>query len=598
MARGAVSRLRADAWATFARFPVLLVTALVAAGAGMAAVDDAGADDPLLRIFLVAGLGLPLLFALALFSERRHYPPWVWQIVGLLVLGMFFIAWPGWLGPVQGMRYLQFSLGFHLLAAFLPYLAVTERNGFWQYNRTLFLRFLTASVFSAVLFVGLVIALLAVDNLLGVDIDEENYLRLWLLIAFVFNTWFFLGGIPRDLAPLEQLQDYPKGLKIFSQYILTPIVALYLVILTIYLARILVTRTWPSGWIGYLVSSVAVAGILAFLLVHPIGERTENRWIATFSRGFFVLLFPSIAMLLLAIWQRIGQYGITEKRYVVVVLTLWLTAIAVYYTVRPRGPIKLIPVSLAVIAFLTAAGPWSSYEVSRRSQLGRLETLLERNGLLEEETIQPTSAPVSFADRREISATLRYLLATHDTVGLSGWFGGRLAEIDTVSDRRLRRWVGEQRAAVVMTWLGLEYVNRWETAEQRSFTYRLADEEVVTVVEGSRYHMRNDWTRDQTFVLDGLPHRLSFDARSSTLEIRRGNVRIMAVPLAGFVDAVREYGRSDLSGDRKVPAELMTVRLESAGGTLLLVVRLLAASETDDGVRVTTLNGDLFLTLR
>ena len=42
-------------------------------------------------------------------------------------------------------------------AAFLPWLGTPETNAFWQYNRRLFLGFLRAGVFSAVLFIVTVI---------------------------------------------------------------------------------------------------------------------------------------------------------------------------------------------------------------------------------------------------------------------------------------------------------------------------------------------------------------------------------------------------------------------------------------------------------
>ena len=45
----------------------------------------------------------------------------------------------------------------------------------------------------------------------------------------------------------------------------------------------------------------------------------------------------------LAIWKRVDQYGITERRYFLIVLSLWLAGIAVYYTVRRSRSIAVIP---------------------------------------------------------------------------------------------------------------------------------------------------------------------------------------------------------------------------------------------------------------
>lgn len=122
---------------------------------------------------------------------------------------------------------------------------------FWQFNRILFLGYLLAALYAVVLWVGLAIALLAIDKLLGVDVPSRTYPHLLVLLAFVFHPWFFLSRVPEDHRALDQETSYPLGLKVFTQFVLIPLVAVYLVILTVYLGRVLVTRTWPSGWIGW-----------------------------------------------------------------------------------------------------------------------------------------------------------------------------------------------------------------------------------------------------------------------------------------------------------------------------------------------------------
>ncbi len=595
MPPGALEQLRTDTLRTLRRFPMVLAAAVVSAVAGIIAVGDSAASDPVSRVALVAALGLPFLFALTLFAERRGLSSLLWQGLGVVALLLFYLAWPGWEGPVPGIRYIQFSVGFHLMAAFLPFLGVGERSGFWQYNRILFLRFLTAGIFSAVLFFGLLIALLAIDNLLGISISEETYVRLWLLVALVFNTWFFLGGVPRELRPLDERTDYPIGLKIFAQYILTPIVAIYLVILTLYLGRILITTTWPSGWIGYLVSSVAVVGILAFLLVYPIREQAEDRWIVTFSRGFFVALFPSIVMLLLAISKRIAQYGVTEKRYFVVVLALWLAGIAVYYTLRPRAHIKIVPISLGVLAFLTAAGPLSAYAVSIRSQTGRLRTLLTANELVVEGRMRPASDPVSFEDRRELSAVLRYLLENHDTTTIAAWFDGAVPDLDTGNTRGSRRLHAERRAAAIMSFLELEYVERWTTGNTERFTYRAEHEDSPTRVTGYDYSLRGDWTGRRAFPIDGRTYVFAFDDDANTLRILRDQRELLAHSLDDFLAAVRDFARRNPAERRGVPLELMEIRVTGEAVNVLVVVREVSGTLEDQRPRLDRLTGELYL---
>jgi hypothetical protein len=89
-------------------------------------------------------------------------------------------------------------------------------NALWQFNKSLFIRVLTSALYSGVLFAGLALAMLAVDKLFDININEKYYLDLWVVSAGIFNTWFFLSGVPSTISSLEDVTDYPKGLKIFT----------------------------------------------------------------------------------------------------------------------------------------------------------------------------------------------------------------------------------------------------------------------------------------------------------------------------------------------------------------------------------------------
>ena len=283
------------ALATAKRFPLTLAAAFLAATSAILNFEDLGPDALHDRLLAAATLGLPLLTALTLLAER--FPrrlgarAAIW-LLGIAALAGVYLAWPGWSHQLRFARYAQLTVAFHLSAAFLPFVGRDRPNAFWQYNRTLFVRALAALASSATLWAGLSLALAAVHTLFNVDVPEEGYFRLLAVMAFVVATWFFLGGVPRDLDALEEQREYPPALRVFAQYTLVPLVAVYLVILTLYLGKVVVTWDWPSGWIGWLVSGVATAGVLALLLVHPIADQPDQKWVRTFARDFWVAMLP------------------------------------------------------------------------------------------------------------------------------------------------------------------------------------------------------------------------------------------------------------------------------------------------------------------
>ena len=66
-------------------------------------------------------------------------------------------------------------------------------------------------------------------------------------------------------------------------------------------------------------------------------------------------------MLFIAVGKRLAQYDVSEKRYLVVILGLWLLGICLYFARRSSRNIKLIPMSLAALALITSCGPWGAF---------------------------------------------------------------------------------------------------------------------------------------------------------------------------------------------------------------------------------------------
>jgi len=567
-----IDHLINDASASVRRFPFVIVAAIFSALIPMsflegpadllAVLTRSGNGDDLL---VVSTLAIPLYFALRLAQERGLISG---RLAAALRVGFLAVLiaivwqWAGWGEQVRVLRYAQLSLGAHLLAAFVPFVRKGEFNGFWQYNRTLFLRVLITGIYAAVLFAGLSVALVAIEQLFGIDWYSDVYMDLFLVIAFVFTAWFFVGGVPRDVGELEQVDDYPRGLKLFAQFVLIPLVTIYLAILTAYFVKVIVTTEWPSGWIGWLVSSVSVAGVLSILLTHPIRGREENRWIESYSRWFWIVMIPAIGMLLFAIGKRIAQYGVTERRYFLVVLTVWLAAMAVLYGIVRSQNIKVLPLSLCALALATFAGPWGAYSVSRNSQTERFTELLERNGMLED-----GRAIVAVEDRRELSGSLKYLLANHGAEHLTDLLGAELAVTDSLDGRdALRSWQANDRAGMILRELGLEYVEGGINAT--SFFNFQTDPRETLSLEAYDYSFRTNGNKIAVpWAGDSLQVELVQDAARIDIRIGANDAVALSVPLGEMLARANDYDTSrGFDATHTVPRDVL--RADAVGGGL------------------------------
>lgn len=560
------------------RFPWTMAVACAAAAAAISMVHGNDAESAA-RLAMVAMLGIPLGVALTLWAEE-HARSALWSHVlnaaGVVLLAGFYFAWPGPEQKHELIRYAQLSAALHLAVACAPFLGIAETGAFWQYNRRLFLGFLRAAIFSVVLYLGLAIALVALDRLFGADVPYEAYGDLLAVTALVFNTWIFLATVPRGLSRLADDAEYPKVLKVFSQYILTPLVFVYLVILLAYLVKILVGGEWPSGWIGWLVTSVAVAGLLGFLLVHPLRDDEGEGWIRVYARWLFIGLIPAAVVLLVAFGKRILPYGLTEPRVLGVLLGCWLLAMALVYTVRSSTGIKLIPVSLVMLLLAVLYGPVSATRLSVGSQQNRLSHL---------------AGDASAPDRaREASAALRFLMDHRAEGAIATAMGTELPAVDwdSLPNRYERQ---DSVASRILAGAGIRYESRYTFNQAEGPFYISARGEDVTEVAGYQWLIPLTSVDSQPRYLHDDTLRAIFDEETGVLEVRttRGGLRF---DIRGLV---HDISLDTLNIRGTVPAELLRVESETRdrGGSLLL--RHVNGERRGDSLTIGHWSGDLLV---
>jgi Domain of unknown function (DUF4153) len=380
--------------------------------------------------------------------------------------------------------------------------------------------------------------------------------------------------VPERLRELEHDRDYPRALKIFSQYILTPLAFTYLVILLAYLVKIVAGGEWPSGWIGWLVASVAVTGLLGFLLVHPLRADPAEGWIRTYARWLFVGLIPAAMMLLVAFWKRILPYGLTEPRLLGIVLGLWLLGIAVLFTVRSAASIRVIPVTLAAVLLLTLSGPFSLTRVSVNSQARRLARMLQSSG-------------PSDVRAREASAALRFLMDHNAGEPIAKAAGREVPPVDWASIPRY----GTERdsvARMVMELAGSRYVP--EYAYQPDGWFHLNGGGPIEV-RGYAWAIpvsANDATRH--VLDDDTVQVVSEGTRTGTVRVRAGRDTLwfdLSPAINRYVDTVPL--RTGMPVER--------IEVEAAGGArrAALVLTNLSGQRSGDSLATVHWGGTLLL---
>ncbi|MEI7776710.1 MAG: DUF4153 domain-containing protein, partial [Verrucomicrobiota bacterium] len=347
--------------------------------------------------------------------ERTHRSPLI-ELLGLPLLVCYFLMPKGGLLQepyASGIQWVLLLTGLHLLCAVSGFLRGPETRGFWQFNRQIFSRFILATIYSAILVAGMELALFSANELFNLKLDR-SYSNLAIIIMGFFHPIFFVAGVPADWTALDSESKYPSVLKVFTQIVLAPLVAVFTVILYVYALKIATLGQWPKGWVALPVILLSGFGILAVLLLHPIKDDPEQRWARWFTKCFPRALAPLAVLLLLSVRIRSMEYGLTEPRYIGLVAAVWLLVWVFFFIWNPKSGIRWVPASLAIVGFVSAIGPVSATALSLKSQQTRFRAMLDKFGSLDAATPRPeTPIELEAREYNNFRETLKYLLKTH-----------------------------------------------------------------------------------------------------------------------------------------------------------------------------------------
>lgn len=256
-------------------------------------------------------------------------------------------------------------------------------------------------LFGLVIMAGLAFLLLLIDRLIfSISSVWRYYLDIFYGVALLFGVPFFI-----TTSQSPRTEEYPKLFILLVDKFLTPLSYVYTIILYVFFARILITRTWPEGLVSHLVLWYSLF-VVALMIVRR--ARTDRfGWKERFS----LMVLPLMGVLFVAIAIRINAYGFTQNRILLMGAALWSTIslllLGIQKHLRPRW---LVYLAMAVVVILMIL-PTNAWSLGARDQAGRIEkTLIEENMLRDGQVTSKTDLSTESAQR--IFDSLAYLRKT------------------------------------------------------------------------------------------------------------------------------------------------------------------------------------------
>ncbi len=528
------------------------------------------------RMRMIIGLAIPLSLCLGFINEVFFPKDKIkWSIsyaTGLLILALYFIFFLKEINTISIIRYTG-TIIFLLLAFFyIPRLKSKEYYEFYvlNVNTSIAITF----IYSAVLYFGISAIFFTIDRLFDANIDGKYYYYMFLIVTFIFGISLFISKLDQVN---EQYSEYDLSgaLKILLVYIVIPLITVYTIILYVYFAKIIITKEWPRGLVSNLVLWYSTLSVFIIFLISPIIE--ENKIAQKFKIYFPKLVLPILLMMFMSMYQRVQQYGITENRYFIIVLGIWVTGIMLYFSiVKPLRNI-IIPITLSLMVLNSVYGPLSAFNISINSQNRRLDKYLTSNGfLLDGNLIRKDN--VSKNQQREISNIIEY-------------FNNR----DLLD--KIKVLPKEFKTSQTENLLGFAYSPDIYGGyiNEGYFNYYLDQEQTVIDIQGYDYYSRlSTWSNINIEIAN---MELSYDEKNHTLTLLEDGKTLFKEDIKSLVLLIHNKLRDTRDSNKEgIKLEDMKIERDYEKVRIKVIFNNISGRQAADNEKI-TLDGSEFIIL-
>lgn len=324
---------------------------------------------------------------------------------------------------------------------------LTENEPFVQRNVQMVWSLVRALLVAGILFLLYSAIVLTIKNLF--DIPYK-----------VWDGWYGQAALLLfcGLAPVLffAMEDRPEAIEIrrfwavLLNWVLTPALLIYTVVLYAYAAKILFTWNLPKGGVAIMVTVFFVVFLLAKML-QMLTEPQPFKW---FYDRFSLFVLPLLALFWTGVARRLTDYGLTESRYYLLLVGALMTACVLLFLFRNRrGYFALAVGSLAVVLLTVLVPPLRGENMAQRAQIQRVRTIAKQLDRLNDDGTlrfpEPDPADtLQLDEHRKLYQSLSYLDDGRDSTLLKHEFGiarqrDYLASLSEKTSRYVSAWSEE-----------------------------------------------------------------------------------------------------------------------------------------------------------
>jgi len=372
---------------------------------------QAGATSTVLITGIVLSTVTQLLYERFFRAEKSQ--KWRWYLYGgtvfLIILYNIYFSfsyavvdgdWSHY--SIPGIRGMIIYFILTILLIWIP--SIKSRIKFSDSFLAIFKGGFTSLFFAIVLFIGVLLTLILFQTLFF-ELDSNWFAYISILIFSLFMPTFLLTFI-LDYQMNKQKAAFkmPKFLHHLITYILIPIMAVYTILLVLYILTNFPHVFIMENLLEPLLLTYAINGWIMLILADSIDNKLAN----SFKKIFPFLLIFVIAFQMIATYFEIEDVGITHGRYFILLFGVGSIISAIWYLIKTNR-LALMPLVAVIAGVIALIPPIDAMSVSVRSQVNRVESLLEENNILTQDNEINPNPNTSKMNQEKINDSIRYL---------------------------------------------------------------------------------------------------------------------------------------------------------------------------------------------
>ena len=321
----------------------------------------------------------PLFFVLS-YLLNKWFSQGTWRILyyisPLLVFPFFCIDVSDWVFSIE------YSVALTIAALMLLIRNWISDNKSFTFQETCyFTHLLQAALLSGCAYFLLISIYYSVTYIFNIFPQSEYNVSSYLsMICFIIGMpCLFLTFNNRQ--ETLSTQEKKSALEILTNYILSPAILIYTIILYIYFTTIFFSWSLPKGGIAYMVFAFTLITVLAKAL-QPFLHKQIYNW---YYRHYSLISIPAQLMFWIGVLYRVQQYGFTTARvYLVICGSIMSITLLLFLSSKTGRYLYVTALSIILLASFTYIPGITAKNIGIESQQKRVSVLSRNLDLLGE----------------------------------------------------------------------------------------------------------------------------------------------------------------------------------------------------------------------